>query len=75
MEVSLPAFWCSSSASNGAMGARSFKKRAEVEVSPEIKDDELEKIVLSNENVKRHTKDSKPKKFIRVKNRIINIVI
>ncbi len=51
------------------------KKRAEVEVSPEIKDDELEKIVLSNENVKRHTKDSKPKKFIRVKNRIINIVI
>ena len=51
------------------------KKRAEVEVSPEITDTELEEAVLSNENVKRHTKGQSPKKFIRIKNRIINIVI
>ena len=51
------------------------KKRAEVEVSPEITDTDLEEVVLSNENVKRHTKGQSPKKFIRIKNRIINIVI
>ena len=51
------------------------KKRAEVEVSPEITDTDLEEVVLSNENVKRHTKGQSPKKFIRIKNQIINIVV
>lgn len=50
------------------------KLRATVEVPLDIDEEELKKIVLSLEAIKRHTEGKEIKKIIVVKNKIVNIV-
>lgn len=50
------------------------KLRATIEVPLDMDDEELKKIALDNENVKRHCEDKEIKKIIIVKNKIVNIV-
>lgn len=51
------------------------KVRDEIEVSPEISEEEIKEIVLGREEVKRFTGDSEIKKFIYVKGKIVNVVV
>ncbi len=51
------------------------KVRDKVEVSSEIADDELEKIALEREKIKKYTKGKEIRKVIIVKSKIVNIVV
>ena len=50
------------------------KPRATIEVALDTDEEELKKIALNEENVKKHLEGKEIKKIIVVKNKIINIV-
>ena len=51
------------------------KRRAEVRVAPDLSDDEVQAIAMADYQVLKHLEGLNIKKFIVVKNRIINIVV
>ena len=51
------------------------KRRDEIEVSADISKEELEKVVMANDSVKRALDGNAPKKLIIVPGRIVNVVI
>ncbi len=51
------------------------KKRAELEISPNLNREEVEALALSNNSVQRHIEGKEIRKFIIVPGRIINIVV
>ncbi|MFH1854194.1 MAG: leucine--tRNA ligase [Candidatus Omnitrophota bacterium] len=51
------------------------KVRAKIEVAPTTDEDEIKKIVLDNEAVKKWINGKTPRKFIIVKGRLINLVV
>ena len=51
------------------------KKRAETEISADLPNTEVEKLVLSLESIKKYIEGKKPKKVIIVPNKLVNIVI
>lgn len=51
------------------------KHRADVQVSPDISEEDLKEIVLADANVQKHLDGQEPKKFIYVPGRIVSLVI
>jgi len=51
------------------------KVRSKIEVSPDIKEDELKQILLTDEKIRTWVKDRKIKNFIIVPGRLVNVVI
>jgi leucyl-tRNA synthetase len=51
------------------------KTRFNLELPLNISKEEVEQLVLSNEQTKKYLKDLKPKKFIFVEKKIVNIVV
>ena len=51
------------------------KVRAEIEILADINEGEVREIALANENIKKWVEDKEVKKFIYVKNKLVNIVI
>ncbi len=51
------------------------KVRDNIEVKKDLSDDELKQIVLSQKKIKKYIQDKQIKKFIIVKNRLVNIVV
>ncbi len=51
------------------------KLRAKLEVTPQLGDDELKRMALEDENVKKFVGNNEPKKVIVIPSRLVNIVI
>jgi len=51
------------------------KLRSEIDVDPDVQEEEIKKIALEDENTKKHISDSKIKKIIYVPEKLINIVL
>jgi len=51
------------------------KLRSEIDVDPDLQEDEIKKIALEDKNTKKHISDSKIKKIIYVPEKLINIVL
>jgi leucyl-tRNA synthetase len=51
------------------------KVRGRVTVSPEIADDELQKVVLSHPTIRPYTQDKTIKKVVIAKGRLVSIVV
>ena len=51
------------------------KLRSEIDVDPDLQEEEIKKIALEDENIKKHISDSKIKKIIYVPQKLINIVL
>ncbi len=51
------------------------KLRARIQVSADASKEEIEKLALSNENVKRHIGDKKVKKVIVIPGKLVNVVV
>jgi len=51
------------------------KLRSEIDVDPDLEEEEIKKIALEDKNTKKHISDSKIKKVIYVPEKVINIVL
>ena len=51
------------------------KLRSEIDVDPDLKEEEIKKIALEDKNIKKHISDSKIKKVIYIPEKLINIVL